>query len=251
MAPIILYPHLNTHHPLFLLPQEIQDLVFSFVFSETNLDISTTRDAELRIFEKHLILRRTWPVPPPSWKGCRNVFRTCKVFYANGLDFLYSQMSFSIRINGDDDDPGQTRSRLHSDYPFGRLDECLPLQYLRRVHVSMSAGSIQDLVRLETRVKAFDVAVKESPKLCVTAIRLSLGRLFVTETVFWLLERVMGIMLRHCSADGMQDEQLFVKIFSNPGNDIPELFLRGLAQMVRKVGRNASVVSYSKGMVLL
>ena len=168
-----------------------------------------------------------------------------------GLEFLYPQMSFSIRINGDDDDPGQTRSRLHSDYPFGRLDECLPLRYLRTVQVSLSAGSTQDLARLETRVRAFDRAVARSQKLRVAAIRLSLGRLVIDDQGYEQVKNVMGVMLKFAAKDGVKDEALLVKIFANPGNDIPERMLRDLADRVRMVDKDASVLSYSKGMMLL
>lgn len=251
MAPINLNSPTNTDLPFFQLPQELIDQIFTHIFSESKHDIPLTRDAELRIFEKHLILRRTWQIPPPSWKGCRNVFKTCKAFYANGLNTLYSQMSFTIRINGDDNDPGQTRSRLHSDYPFGKLEECLPLRYLRAVQVSLSAGSVQDLARLGVRVRAFDQAVKESPKMRVTAIRLSLGRLAVDDVVYERVKIVMRTTLKYAANGEVKDEALFVKIFTNPGNDIPEPFLRDLARMIRAADANASVVSYSKGMVLL
>ncbi|EME45027.1 hypothetical protein DOTSEDRAFT_52420 [Dothistroma septosporum NZE10] len=253
MPPITLRSTANAQSPLLKLPQELVDLIFSFLYSETNLDIGPTRDAELRIFSNHLILRRTWPVPPPSWKGCSKVFRTCRAFYANGLNILYPQMTFSIRINGDDEDPGQRRSRLHSDYPFGRLDDCMPLRYLGAAQISLSAGSVQDLERLEERLGAFEEAVRGSERLRVGAVRVSLGRLVVTRAVFERVKRITDVVLKWCgNAKGdMKREGLMVKIFTNPGNDVPDHFLKDLASLVRSVDSDASVVSYSKGMVLL
>lgn len=110
---------------------------------------------------------------------------------------------------------------------------------------------MHDLLRLGPRVQAFDRAVQKSTKLCITSVRLSLGRLVVTDTVYEWVKNIMGLMLKHSATSGLRDEALLVKIFTNPGNDIPERFLRNMAGLVRDVDSNASVVSYSKGMVLL
>ena len=88
---------------------------------------------------------------------------------------------------------------MHSDYPFGRLDECVPLRYLGAAQVSLSAGSLTDLERLEERVGGFERAVNGSGRLRVGALRVSLGRLVVTRGVYERVRVIVGIVLGWCA----------------------------------------------------
>lgn len=155
------------------LPQEVLDLVYTHVFPVTRHDPPSTRQAELQIYSRHVLIRRTSPVPPSRWKGCRKLMRTCKKCYHDVLVLLYGDMFFDVRIMGEDHEPSALalRSRLESIYPLGPVGRCPPLQYIRAIHLDLSAVQRPaELRRLSVRLRGFLDTVSGNERLTVKSI---------------------------------------------------------------------------------
>lgn len=157
---------------LLALPREIRDQIIAYLFAETPYDTLDTRRVELRIYNDHAILHRSFVVPPPSWKGCSKFFRTCKQLHHEGMSFLYPQVQFRVSIDGRLSNFTPRRSRLHSEYPVGRLRACTILRYMNSASFDLVASSSEDISRLTTRLRDYLVAVSENGRLKVSSINL-------------------------------------------------------------------------------
>lgn len=163
---------MTSRSQLLALPREIRDQIIAYLFAETPYDTLDTRRVELRIYNDHAILHRSFVVPPPSWKGCSKLFRTCKQLHHEGMSFLYPQVQFRVCIDGRLSDFTPRRSRLHSEYPVGRLQACTILRYMKCASFDLVASSSEDISRLTTRLRAYLLAVSGNGRLKVSSINL-------------------------------------------------------------------------------
>lgn len=154
------------------LPREVRDQIIAYLFAETPYDTLDTRRVELRIYNDHAILHRSFVVPPPSWKGCSKFFRTCKQLHHEGMSFLYPQVHFRVSIDGRLSDLTPRRSRLHSEYPVGRLRACTILRYMKYVSFDLVASSSEDISRLTARLRSLLAVISGAGRLKVSSINL-------------------------------------------------------------------------------
>lgn len=158
--------------PLLALPREIRDIIISYLFTDTPYDTRDTRRVELHINNNHAILRRSFVVPPPSFKGCSKLFRTCKQLHHEGMSFLYQQLEFRVIIDGRRPDFKPTRSRLHSEYPVGELQLCSILRYIRSVSLDLAGFSAKDISRLTTRLRSYLSAIPDISRVKTSRVDL-------------------------------------------------------------------------------
>lgn len=82
----------------------------------------------------------------------------CRQLSSEIFEFLYSQITFEVRISGTPPDPKSPipqRNRITSEYPIGKTSTCRVLPFVRQVDLRLDAWSLEELERLKGRLQDF------------------------------------------------------------------------------------------------